>query len=382
MIKQQRTDLQSRKRRGRVVQYSDLSSDHLSQHQSVTLAAIAKKIALIKGYDFAGEYDPTQPSAGPLYFVPSETLVGLEAARQLGILSEHDLFGGVVPYSFVATKTISHQLVHAHAFAPEGWSHEFGQRVKEAVLFGFTAFTIADARCAAELVLKRGPARLKPARGTGGRGQRVISGLADFEAVLDHLEPVELSRDGIVIEQNFEKITTYSIGQVRVSELLGTYCGLQRLTTDNGGAEVYGGSDLVVVRGDYDTLLEIDLTPDARFAVRQARSYDAAAAEEFPGLIASRRNYDVAHVLDSDGQRHCGVLEQSWRIGGATPAEIAALEAFRAAPALRVVRASCTELYGASRPPAPDAWVYFRGVDDHVGSLTKYAMVEDYGNAR
>src|SRR3712207_8788490 len=41
---------------------------------------------------------------GRVYFVPSCTLIGLEQARQLGITGEDDLFGGVVPYPFVATK--------------------------------------------------------------------------------------------------------------------------------------------------------------------------------------------------------------------------------------------------------------------------------------
>jgi hypothetical protein len=374
--------MKSRTRRGMVVQYSQTSSVCRSQHERATLAAIARKLASIKGYDFAGDYDPTKPGAGPLYFVPSETLVDVGTARQLGIFTEHDLFGGVVPYSFVATKTITHPLVDPDAFAPAGWSHEFGRRVNDIVLFGFTAFTIADVRCAADLVLARGPARLKPACGVGGHGQRVVSELAELQTILDEIEPADLSRNGIVIEQNFKDITTYSVGQVRVAELLGTYCGLQRLTKDNHGAEVYGGSDLVVVRGDYEALLELDLTPEERIAVGQARTYDDAASQEFPGLIASRRNYDVAHVLDSDGEWRYGVLEQSWRIGGATPAEIAALEAFRADPALRIVRASSSEIYGASQPPAVDAFVYFRGVDDRVGALTKYAIVEEYGNAR
>ena len=69
------------------------------------------------------------------------------------------------------------------------------------------------------------------------------------------------------------------------------------------------------------------------------------------------------------------MLEQSWRIGGASGAEIAALEAFRADPALRVVRASTVEVYGEAPTPPPDAIVYFSGVDERVGPLTKYATV-------
>jgi hypothetical protein len=76
------------------------------------------------------------------------------------------------------------------------------------------------------------------------------------------------------------------------------------------------------------------------------------------------------------------VLEQSWRIGGASGAEIAALEAFRADPGLRVVRASTVEAYGAGAVPPPGATVYFCGVDDDAGPITKYATVERHADAR
>jgi hypothetical protein len=75
------------------------------------------------------------------------------------------------------------------------------------------------------------------------------------------------------------------------------------------------------------------------------------------------------------------VLEQSWRIGGASAAEIAALEAFRADPRLRSVRAASIELYGDSQVP-PDAVVHFRGVDDCIGPITKYSQVKAYDNSR
>jgi hypothetical protein len=62
-------------------------------------------------------------------------------------------------------------------------------------------------------------------------------------------------------------------------------------------------------------------------------------------------------------------------------AEIAALETFRADPAVGAVRAACTEAYGRSEPP-PHARVHFRGSDDRVGPITKYTVVESYGNSR
>jgi len=89
---------------------------------------------------------------------------------------------------------------------------------------------------------------------------------------------VAVSRE-LVLEQNLADVTTYSIGQVYVGGLLATYYGTQRATTDNRGTTVYGGSDLLIVRGDYDALLGLDLAPEVCLAVAQARAYAAAARD-------------------------------------------------------------------------------------------------------
>jgi hypothetical protein len=160
-----------------------------------------------------------------------------------------------------------------------------------------------------------------------------------------------------------------------------TYRGTQRLTPDNAGEAVYGGSDLLVARGGFGALAALGPPEEARRAVEQARVYDAAAADCFAGMFASRRNYDVARGLDAEGRWRSGVLEQSWRIGGASGAEVAALEAFRADPALRAVRAATVELYGPDVPPPPaHATVYFRAVDEKDGPMTKYAVAEPHGD--
>jgi hypothetical protein len=114
--------------------------------------------------------------------------------------------------------------------------------------------------------------------------------------------------------------------------------------------------------------------------VLQARLYETAAAESFPGFFASRCNYDVAHGRGGDGAWRSGVLEPSWRIGGASPAEVAALERLRADPSVTAVRASTFEVYGVCAPP-PDALVHFQGVDERVGAITKYCVLEADGSA-
>ncbi len=353
---------------------------HRHSHESVTQRVLAKKLAALKQVDFVGEFDPVSRYDSPLYFVPSDTLTMDTFARSLGIRCEHDLFGGMVPYPFMATKTITHGLLTPHAVAPTGWSERFAQQVREAVLPGFSAFSLADAREAGLRLLQSGSVRIKQASGVGGLGQVVAADLATLDTELQALNEHDVAREGVVIERNLTDVRTLSVGQARLDDLLITYYGTQRLTPNNRGTLVYGGSTLVVVRGDFDRLMQLDLAPEVRTAIVQARLYHATAMDCFTGMFASRCNYDIAQGIDDEGYQHSGVLEQSWRIGGASGAEIAAFEAFRADPALDVVHTSTVEIYGESGPLPSDAVVYFQDVDDSVGPLTKYARLESYGH--
>jgi hypothetical protein len=368
------------KARGMVVCYSCKASVNPRSHERVTHSELARKLASIKNCDFAGEFDATYRYAGPLYFVPSETLVAVDFAHALGIHGEQDLFGGVVPFPFVATKTITHPLPDADSYAPEGWSSGFAQRVHGAVLPGFSAFTLRDARHAGARLLEQGGVRVKKASGVGGLGQTVAADAAALEAQLESIGVDELLRDGVVLERNLTKVVTHSVGQVHVGKLRATYYGTQRLTVNNCGEQVYGGSTLIVVRGDFNAMLRLGLDEKVRMAIAQARTYHAAALASFPGMFASRCNYDIAQGFDDEGNWRSGVLEQSWRIGGASGAEVVALDVFQSDPALDVVCASTTEIYGENRAVPADAVVYFNGVDEHVGSITKYARLEPYAN--
>jgi hypothetical protein len=311
-----------------------------AEHDHATCMAIARTLAAIKNYAFAGEYDVDGHYAKPVYFVPTDTLVGVEHACALGIASEHDLFGGVVPHAFVGTKCISHPLVDDRARAPDGWSAAFARRVLGAVLEGFAAFSTDDALRAGVRLFAHGPVRVKRALGIGGYGQMVVTGQDTLEQALASVDTDEVSRYGISLEQDLADVTTHSVGQVRLGGLLATYCGTQRLTPNNHGQPVYGGSDLLVRRGGFDELLALQPAPAARRAVEQARVYDDAAFACFDGLFASRRNYDVAEGVDAAGEHRSGVLEQSWRIGGARGGEVAALSALTVARSRTVGPAS------------------------------------------
>jgi hypothetical protein len=350
-------------------------------HEAATRAGIARRLARMTGFPFAGEHDPDAPVPTRCYFVPADTLTA-DVAVKLGIRSADDLFGGVVPAGFVGTKVVTHPLVAADACAPDGWSIEFPRLVAQSVLAGYSAFAKSDAMHAGRSLLDRGPARVKLASGIGGTGQWVVNDEAALAAVLATVADADIATSGVVIEENLADVITHSIGCVRVAEMVATYCGTQHTTTNNEGVEVYGGSELRVVRGGFSALLALELPLEVRLAIAQARVYDDAADRCFPGFFASRRNYDVAQGIDAAGRRRSGVLEQSWRVGGASGPEIGALEAFQDDPSLQTVRAVSREIYGDAAPPPANAAVYFRGIDPRVGALTKFTVVEAYADTR
>jgi hypothetical protein len=347
-------------------------------HDAITKMAVAERIAALLGSEFAGEHGPGQPLGRPHYLVPSDTLCSVAEARRLGVTGPDDLFGGVVPRPFIATKVVTHGLVRPGAKAPAGWAGALGARLADAVLPGYSVFTPEDARLAGERLLEQGPVRIKSAAGVGGLGQSVAHDSAELRAQLDALDPELLASAGWVLELNLAaQVETFSVGRVQIGGHTAAYYGRQHNTRNHRDHEVYGGSEIHVVRGGFDALLKLQLPAPARAAVTKTIAYHVATHRAYPGLYASRVNYDVVHGLDAEGRERCGVLEQSWRIGGASGAELAALHAFRDDDRLKTVSASTHEVYhdGTFQPPSR-ARVVYDGTDPVVGRLTKYVQVQ------
>ena len=360
--------------RGVVVVYFSRFGKPLQTHHKVVLDLGAKAIANLKGYEFGGHYDAAYHYFGPLFFVPGDTLL-LDEASYLGIRSPNDLYGGVVPYLFVKTKAITHGLVDRDADRPPGWSTAFAERVREIVLPGYTVFGNRDAQMAARRMLTRGPIRLKKPLSASGKDQTVVTTLNELDAVLEKVSADEMATYGLVLEENWRQVRTLSVGEVAVGSLRISYHGTQRTVRDNEGRPVYGGSDLVCVRGGWENLDAFQMSPEVGAAVVAARRYDEAT-EEFHGFMASRRNYDVAQGIGADGRPQSGVLEPSWRVGGASSAELGAMAAFARDPSLEIVRASHVEQYGEGRRTPAGAIVEFQGDDPEAGPLLRYTIVK------
>src|SRR5262249_24529516 len=194
---------------------------------------------------------------------------------------------------FEKTKGIEQGLVDGQGERRLGWCTAFAERVREIVLPGYTVFSNRDARVAAGRMLARGPIRVKKPLSASGKDQTVVTTLNELDAELEKVGAGEMATYGLVLEGNLRQVRTLSVGEVAVGGLRISYHGTQRTVRDNEGRPVCGGSDLVCVRGGWESLDALPMSPEVRAAVVAARRYDAAT-EELPGFTASRRNYDVA----------------------------------------------------------------------------------------
>ncbi|MBB3691589.1 DUF3182 family protein [Sphingomonas sp. BK580] len=341
-------------------------------HDRASRAVLLRRIAALLDQPLLPPMDAAAAASTTALLVPGDALLE-DDATAAGIFDRGDILGGVVPAFFVGTKAISHGLVGAHAARPRDWTDEMAHRLGDAALPGYTAFSRADAAEAGRRLLHDGPVRIKDVCGKAGLGQEVVRDAAALDAALALEDDDELARCGIVLEQNLTDVVTYSVGVVELGGATISYWGSQNLTRDHHGREVYGGSDLTVVRGGLKALRRLDLPAHLARAVACAARFDAAAHASYPGLILTRRNYDVIEGVAPDGERRTGVLEQSWRVGGASGAEIAAFEAFRAEPDTDRVCCSTVEVYDLVTPPS-GAITYYRGTDPRVGAMTKYAV--------
>ena len=339
-------------------------------HDRASRRTLLTRTAELLGLAIRGEDGILQ--AEDTLFIPADA-VEQSAAHQAGIARAEQIFGGVVPAAFVATKAITHGLLHPRAVQPPMWEVAMKEVMGDAALNGYTAFSRADAVAAGRLLLANGPVRIKDVCAKAGLGQTVVHNEAELGNVLAQENDADLAQCGIVLEENLTDVVTYSVGTVELGGSSISYWGSQNLTTDHHGREVYGGSDLYAVRGSLHDLVAEPLPPAIARAVACADTFDRAARLAYPAMILTRRNYDVIEGTDAAGRRRIGVLEQSWRVGGASGAEIAAFEAFRDEPGTKAVRCSTVEVYEEVDPPI-GATVYFHGVDPVVGAMTKYAV--------
>ena len=177
---------------------------HTPEHEHSVHLKLAERLAQLLDTQVVV---PTHPPTAHdnLYYLPTETLIDPARYQEIGIASTQDLFGGVVARPYMATKAISHPLP-ANARYPLGWTDDFARQASDALLRGYTAFSLEDAAHAAALLLRDGPLRIKPVRATAGRGQTVVTSMAEVEQALTGLDEKELALWGLTLEENLTQV--------------------------------------------------------------------------------------------------------------------------------------------------------------------------------
>ena len=351
----------------------------LAEHDRAAHLHLATRLAELLHLPLDDEWLDSSPTLGGSYWVPQQSISCARAAA-CGIRCVDDLFGGVVPELHMGTKVITHGLISAVAKRPPGWCEAFADAVRDVVLRGYSVFAQDDLVRAGKALLAEGDLRIKQPHGIGGQGQWVVSSPGQLTTCLPPAASENLTRDGLVLEEQLADVVTLSVGQVLLGGIGMSYFGTQQSTLNNRGEPTYGGSELCCMRGSFDVLDRVDVDACTRIAIEQARIYHAAALRCFPGIILSRANYDVAQGTNAQGRWRSGVLEQSWRAGGASAAEIEAVAILLREPHRQSVKVRTVERYGDATVPS-GAIVLYHGNDSRNGPLLKYAEVIPDANA-
>lgn len=347
------------------------SSAHTSASDQTSQQQLALKLEQIFSHNTASHFQLSgAPPSTQDYYLPLDTLL-LPEANALNIATPLDLYGGVVPYEFLKTKVISHPLRHPSMEAPMGWKHDLGSALHAYTLKGYSAFSVQDAFWVARGLIHEGPIRIKFAHSNASQGQFVCTHYKEVTALLLQAAYQPLIEKGVVVEENLTDSTTYSVGQTEVAGLLISYIGEQRPTLNLDKQETYGGTRLLAVQGGYEQLGELLEAPLLRQVLEFAQAYEQQVFTYYPTLFASRRNYDVIHGRGWDGAYRLGVLEQSWRMGGASMAELYALEAFLQNPHLSSQHAWTKEEYLLQLQPQAQSTSVYCIAPEAVGYLIK-----------
>lgn len=211
------------------------------------------------------------------------------------------------------------------------YSYTVADALRDATLPGYTAFTYQDVETAIELLLRQGYlARIKDADQSDADGQYIVEHPGQFKSLHTQFPITKVAQSGVVVEANIDSPTTLSIGTVYIAGRYYSYYGTQQ-NVIHDGRKVYGGTTLTLFNGDLEMLTRyVGNNPQLKKAVEQAQTVHSLYSHYDP--LISRGNYDVVV-----GDNLSGVTDQSLRVGGATPAELVAIEALNTNPNLTYV---------------------------------------------
>ncbi|MBD2606110.1 DUF3182 family protein [Scytonema hofmannii FACHB-248] len=329
---------------------------------------------------------------GKTYYVADKTIV-LELKENQKLIedalieSEKDFFGGIVARPHQSTKAIMHPLVSREAVCPLGWSHEFSEELaqRNLVLPGFTVFSTDDLRIAFKELYNKGvyQIRLKDPLAFLGMSQFVISSFQELEQFISDkiADQGKLQQYGLVVEENLhpEDLKTYSASFITVGSHQVQCLGVQRFSQG-----LYTGTDLVIMRTGkciFPKLLAqvgIFNNEDAQAIIDKALLFRALLNKHIPEIKTARFNLDIVSGIASiysngtcELVKRFALLEQSFRVGGASPGEIWGLESLLSDPDVDAVCASTYYRYGdEAYQTVSEEEILYCGVDNRFGPIS------------
>ena len=332
------------------------------------------------GWTFGGEYDAGAAYADPPYFVPHDALLATQARRSASA-ARRICSAASCRMRSSRPRRSRIRCVGRDAAAPDGWSHAFAARVGDAVLRGYTTFSRADARRAAAALLREGPVRIKCVRASAAPAStsRETRRKSTRRSPRSTRASSRTRRD---VEENLADVMTFSVGCVECGGEAIAYCGTQRTTRNRAVTTCTAARRSTSCAAASPRCSQASCRPTAAAAVELARAYDDAAFAHLPR-----------------GVRVAAQLRRAVRPRRRRPPHVPACSSSRGASAARAaprwsrsarsarrrsrssVRCATVEIYDDACPVPAGAFVYFRGVDAHVGPLTKYAVELDDDDA-
>ena len=185
---------------------------------------------------------------------------------------------------------------------------------------------------------------------------------------ISKIDPELFKKFGIILETNIysdedNPLTAFSSGWIEIDGETFAYVGKQTTGQDNR----YLGTRLHMVRGE-----EMPFVDEIPKKITTDSNFIKTLIPLLPGLISTRSNFNFAGTNDDN----IFALEPTFRVGGATGAELLAREILsRDAKALKVT-ASTHVIYGENFE-IPDGYRLISKSRDQVrGSKTTFARVD------
>lgn len=284
----------------------------------------------------------------------------VSAGEELGVTSQNQIFGSVIEPIY-AEKSIFHPLINKPEVAPRNFPHKFPKQLFEskATLPGYTVFCLDDALSAFELLKLQGVVvRLKDPQGSSGTKQLIVASRTEVEEFVKSIDPSKLKALGLVLESNLinssdpkAALRAYSAGWTVIDGKIYSYIG-EQMFGETGTVDRYLGTKLYMVRGTTNNL--IDFAKEKKLqSILQCLSKVKRAMVFLPYLIGSRINFDflvgIPETLPANRyiKERTYVVEQSFRVGGATPAELLGIQYLNTHKNAEIVTAISRVHYGS-----------------------------------